>query len=123
MLDRAGCFRLFLKVQNLSYNQRNTISDLCHTSRNSRVKWVTNKVVMNHFRIMSPCMGIQYSVNFVNIRAGLFKTICNNIVTYHFMKFSEDNFSNMPIFFVENVRSAKASLIVSTKISEYKYLL
>ena len=35
------------------------------------------------------------------IRARLFKT--NDVISYHLVKFSEVNFSNLPIFFVEKM--------------------
>ena len=42
--------------------------------------------------------------------AWLFKT--NDVVGYHFIKFSEVNFSNMPIFFVEkNMSFCSAKLL------------
>ena len=40
------------------------------------------------------------------IWAHLFKT--NDVICYRFIKFSEVNFSNMPIFFVEKLREAFA---------------
>ena len=43
---------------------------------------------------------------FKNSRAQLFKT--NDAVSSHFVKFSEVNFSNMPIFFVEKMLEAFA---------------
>ena len=49
----------------------------------------------------------------LDIWARLFKT--NYVVSERFVKFSEVNFSNMPIFFDEKKRKAFASLIFSTK--------